>query len=277
MADQVDDPGVDEQTHVDLGDLIDRQTLHHQTLNTNLDDTDIQAKRRALLALSDWAGLHTQFDLELERGHQNQGPPEQVLGSETSYQLQTHIGADDPSLLDNENLSQSSAEDPIASPTPTNPRVRRPLVRSSSLVVFQHFSPTLDEDGEQVRSEQYDHEDERAEPYPGERIHHDSLPGSPDGADDPISLISGSESAELEQTAERPSESSKPIRQDNQPIQTDRFYSVMPRWICDLSEELGFSPPNKLSDFETRRALEIESQHAQSFSIHGKIGSGKFI
>ncbi|KAH9467084.1 hypothetical protein H4Q26_018105 [Puccinia striiformis f. sp. tritici PST-130] len=211
---------------------------------------DIEKKRRALLALPDWAGLHipsqsysssdspTTPHYARLRGNEITTTPKQVTAvkqrndhdgvgntSECESDLDTSIHPDLRSQC-TVSLSPSSRES-IVSPTPTNPRVRKPALK-----VFEHKSR------DSVGSKVLISSDVRSTKTNPKSASHE-LESFDEGV--PSNQRLSSTSTQTEQSAQV----SRP---------------AVPSWMGMISESLGFSPPRGMCNFEKKNVLDVESK-----------------
>ncbi|EFP74291.2 uncharacterized protein PGTG_00247 [Puccinia graminis f. sp. tritici CRL 75-36-700-3] len=138
---------ISETNSVGLQDL--RSSAGHQTTAPNDQKIDVERKRRALLAMTDWAGLHipplsdlhhqtpTSYKARLKgKAPAQMTTPERVIVTKPASEVETSsaLGLDSSSSIHSDSranhmntfsLSHSS-HDPIVSPTPTSPRIKKP-------------------------------------------------------------------------------------------------------------------------------------------------------
>ncbi|KNZ45822.1 uncharacterized protein VP01_777g3 [Puccinia sorghi] len=234
----------------------------HQTTTSNHQKIDIERKRRALLALPDWAGLHPPTPSEL--GHQTHPvyqarlrgnamaevtPPQRVVAmSQASEEegfpsleshYETHYDVHDHTF----SLS-SSSHDPIVSPTPTSPRVKKPT---------RKFWVPTSKKGSVVTGPCVHNQVERS------IIHTAGLEPKPRASDE-----------KHEGCQEAPPADQHPLAfsTSSKADQASGSRAKVPPWICRVSEALGFSPPNEISVFAKPRALLVESHHSLSPAQH---------
>ncbi|OAV91600.1 hypothetical protein PTTG_04244 [Puccinia triticina 1-1 BBBD Race 1] len=243
------------------------QLDHHsssglQTTTSNHQKIDIARKRRALLALTDWAGLHTPavpddfgphtpapYSARLRRKALAKiTPPEQEIvpnltdelqstSQERGLQRDSNIHSN---LRDNHPFSLSpSSHDSIASPTPANPRAKNPATKLVPISSSKHV------EGSNVLKADNEHK----------RTARSNITG----------VESKSRSFTYKDESSRKAPSNQPLFAPSSSKKTDStvgFRPEVPPWICRMSRSLGFSPPTGISEFEKQRAIEIESQHS---------------
>ncbi|KAA1115273.1 hypothetical protein PGT21_034584 [Puccinia graminis f. sp. tritici] len=258
---------ISETNSVGLQDL--RSSAGHQTTAPNDQKIDVERKRRALLAMTDWAGLHipplsdlhhqtpTSYKARLKgKAPAQMTTPERVIVTKPASEVETSsaLGLDSSSSIHSDSranhmntfsLSHSS-HDPIVSPTPTSPRIKKPASKvkvpslSSKTGLGLNDPKTCSELGNSLRI----------------KI---------DVKSNPRSLYHKNESIQKAPSDQHLSALSVPSKTDRREV----FRPEVPLWIGRISEALGFSPPTAISEFEKQSAIEIESQHSPpSIKLH---------
>ncbi|KAA1106311.1 hypothetical protein PGT21_033000 [Puccinia graminis f. sp. tritici] len=261
---------IDEISETDSAGLQDlRSSGGHQTTAPNDQKIDVERKRRALLAMTDWAGLHipplsdlhhqtpTSYKARLKgKAPAQMTTPERVIVTKPASEVETSsaLGLDSNSSIHSDSRANHmntfslspSSHDPIVSPTPTSPRIKKP---ASKVKVPSLSSKTgLGLNVPKTRSEL-----------------ENSLRIKIDVKSNPRSLYHKNESIQKAPSDQHLSALSVPSKTDRREV----FRPEVPLWIGRISEALGFSPPTAISEFEKQSAIEIESQHSPpSIKLH---------
>ncbi|PLW30437.1 hypothetical protein PCANC_21202 [Puccinia coronata f. sp. avenae] len=268
-----------ESTQVDVADSEPSSVGHqdhqpsssdHQTTTSNHQFIDIESKRRVLLAQPDWAGIdvclsppdlgrraHPLYNARLVREKKKAltevTPPERAprvhqtneRECTISKRFKAHHETSSHSNLRHIHIlsfSPSSRDDPIVSPTPTSPRVKKPTKRGFDAAAQNALL---------------------AATVPGfhKEIGHNLSR---------LTCVQSNLRSSAEKNESKQETSSDDLAQPlafatpNRAVQTASSHPQVPPWICRVSEALGFSPPTEMGHFHhyKQSVPGIDSHHS---------------